>query len=345
MNNKLSITSRSFIALATVALLSLYFLPAWQINLYAPQYPEGLTMHIWVNDLTGDVDIINGLNHYIGMKHITVEMFPEFKYIPYVVAFYVLFGLIVVGTGNRKHLFYFIILFIIGALLVLYDLYRWGYDYGHNLDPMAAIQVPGLSYQPPIIGHRRLLNFDAYSYPDIGGWVVISAGILAGLVWFFEWKKNRKSINIRKRYNTSFVGFALLILFGLSSCSVAPEPFVVGNDDCYVCKMGIADFRFGGEVITKKGKIYKFDDMRCMMDFIKSGTVEEKDISKKLFMNFEKPNEFLDVETAWFVASKEIRSPMNSNISAYANKSAAETMLKGKQGEIVTWDEIYQKVK
>jgi copper chaperone NosL len=109
--------------------------------------------------------------------------------------------------------------------------------------------------------------------------------------------------------------------------------------------MGVADLRFGGEVITKKGKIYKFDDMRCMIDFLKSGTLEEKDIAKKLFMNFEKPNEFLNVNTAWFAASKETRSPMNSNISGFESKAAAENILKDKTGELASWDEIYQRVK
>lgn len=317
-------------------------MPAWRIDLYAPQYPEGLSMFIWINNITGDVDIINGLNHYIGMKNITVDMFPEFKYVPFVVALFMAYGMLVAITGKRKLLFIYLILLVIGALLVLYDIYIWGYEYGHDLDPTAPIQVPGLSYQPPVIGHKRLLNFDAYSYPAIGGWIVIGSAFLSGLVWYLERKKQRGKTSKTKTANLSVVA---LSLFMFSSCTVEPEPFVIGKDDCYVCKMGIADFRFGGEVITKKGKIYKFDDMRCMMDFIKSGTIEEKDISKKLFLNFEKPNEFLDVKTAWFVASKEIRSPMNSNISAYASKAAAENILKDKQGEIVTWDDIYQRVK
>ena len=142
-----------------------------------------------------------------------------------------------------------------------------------------------------------------------------------------------------------FVVAAYLTSLSFSSCSVDPEPFTIGKDDCHVCKMGVADLRFGGELITKKGKIYKFDDMRCMVDFLKSGTIEEKNMKQTLFMNFESPNEFLDVKNAWFVASKDIRSPMNSNISAFSNKSAAENMLKDKQGELVTWNEILQRVK
>ena len=149
-------------------------------------------MNIWINGLSGDVDIINGLNHYIGMKHITVDMFPEFKFLPFVVGFYMLLGLLVAVTGKRKFLLIYLVLTAIGGLLAMLDFYRWGYNYGHNLDPKAAIQVPGLSYQPPLIGHKRILNFDSYSFPDAGGWIVIGAAILAFGVWFAEWYHHHK---------------------------------------------------------------------------------------------------------------------------------------------------------
>ncbi|MBL7722567.1 MAG: hypothetical protein JNK27_00390 [Chitinophagaceae bacterium] len=194
MNNKLSVTSRILVAFASGALIAAFFLPVWRIDLFAPQYPEGLMMNIWINGLSGDVEIINGLNHYIGMKHISVDMFPEFKFLPYVVGFFMLLGMLVAVTGNRKFLLFYLILTAIGGALAMYDFYQWGYDYGHNLDPSAAIQVPGLSYQPPLFGHKRLLNFDAYSFPDVGGWVVIGAAALAFGVWFAEWYRQRKKI-------------------------------------------------------------------------------------------------------------------------------------------------------
>ncbi len=192
MNNKLSVASRILVAFASGALIAVFFLPAWRIDLFAPQYPEGLSMYIWINNITGDVDVINGLNHYIGMKHITVDMFPEFRFLPYVVAFFMLLGMLVAVTGNRRFLLYYIILTVIGGALAMYDFYKWGYEYGHNLDPKAAIQVPGLSYQPPQIGHKRHLNFDAYSFPDVGGWIVVGAAVLAFGVWFYEWYIHRK---------------------------------------------------------------------------------------------------------------------------------------------------------
>src|SRR4026209_2721026 len=110
MKQKLSITSRILVAFASGALVAVFFLPAWRIDLFAPQYPEGLTMNIWINGLSGDVDIINGLNHYIGMKHVTVAMFPEFKFLPYVVGFFMLFGMLISITGDRKYLFIYLAL-------------------------------------------------------------------------------------------------------------------------------------------------------------------------------------------------------------------------------------------
>ena len=128
MKQKLSVASRILVSFASGALIAVFFLPAWRIDLFAPQYPEGLTMNIWINGLTGQVDIINGLNHYIGMKHITEGMFPEFKFLPYVVGFFMLLGMVVAVTGKRKFLLAYLVLTAIGCALVMYDFYKWGYD-------------------------------------------------------------------------------------------------------------------------------------------------------------------------------------------------------------------------
>lgn len=186
---KLNHTSRLLIAIGSLVLIAVYFLPFWSIYLIAPQYPEGLSMQIWLYQISGQVEIINGLNHYIGMKHIKAEMFPEFRFLPYVFAVYILMGLLVAATGSKKFLMAYLGLLVIGAVAALGDFYMWGYDYGHNLDPTAAIQVPGLSYQPPLLGHKKLLNFDAYSYPDTGGWIVIAVVALFFIVLFFQWRK------------------------------------------------------------------------------------------------------------------------------------------------------------
>ena len=340
--NKLSIVSRILVAFASGALIAVFFLPAWRIDLFAPQYPEGLTMYIWINGISGDVDIINGLNHYIGMKHIKAEMFPEFKYLPFVVGFFMLLGMVVSITGNRKFLLAYLILTAIGGILALYDFYQWSYDYGHNLDPKAPIQVPGLSYQPPLIGHKRLLNFDAYSMPGVAGWIVIGAGFLAFSVWFVEWYMYRKSLRTRPGALSIPVIAAILVL---GSCGNKPEPFVAGKDLCSFCKMGISDLRFGGELVTRKGKVFKFDDLHCMDAFLESAYVEENEISRLLTIDFEKPNSFLDAREASYLQAPELKSPMGSNVAAFGSRESAINYKNKLEAEILNWQELQDKLK
>lgn len=345
MKHDLSVASRILVAFASGALIAVFFLPAWRIDLFAPQYPEGLTMNIWINGLSGDVDVINGLNHYIGMEKISEKMFPEFSFLPYVVAFFMLLGMIVAITGKRKFLLIYLILTALGGALAMYDFYKWGYKYGHNLDPTAPIQVPGLSYQPPVIGHKRLLNFDAYSLPDVGGWVVIAAAGLAFAVWFFEWYRHRKPGSFFRKRAVALLSFLSFCLLSFS-CSTKPQPFEAGKDNCHFCKMGITDTRFGGELVTKKGKIYKFDDLICLANFLKAGGEEQNNISQTLTVLFDKPNEFIDVNKASFVVSPEIKSPMASNTAGFSNKSVAENFAKGKtQSSVINWEQILQKVR
>jgi copper chaperone NosL len=189
---KLNIISRIIIAIASLCIIAAYFVPVWRIDLFAPQYPEGLVMKIWLSKLSGDVDIINGLNHYIGMKKISVEMFPEFSFLIYLVAAFILYGLVIAFTGSRKVLFSYLIVSLIGGVAAIIDFYRWGYDYGHSLNPDAPIKIPGMGYQPPVIGHKKLLNFDAYSMPDVGGYVIIGAVVIAGFIWFVEKRNSKK---------------------------------------------------------------------------------------------------------------------------------------------------------
>src|SRR6476659_4071496 len=113
--NKMIVPSRIIIAIASLCLSATYFFPVWFIFLIAPQYPEGLTMQIWLNKLSGQVEIINGLNHYIGMKHIKAEMFPEFDFLVYIVAAFIVLGLVIAIVGKRKLLFAYLVLTVLGC--------------------------------------------------------------------------------------------------------------------------------------------------------------------------------------------------------------------------------------
>jgi copper chaperone NosL len=174
---KLTTITRIVILIAALGMISALYVPLWQILMWAPQYPEGLEMKIWIDTISGDVKIISALNHYIGMKHIEVSMFPEFGYMKYIVLALVGFGVLTAAIGRRFMLAGYAALLVATGVAALVDFYLWGYDYGHNLDPAAPIVVPGMAYQPPLIGTKQLLNFTAFSGPDIGGWIFLVIGI------------------------------------------------------------------------------------------------------------------------------------------------------------------------
>ncbi len=326
---KMSTKSRILIAIGSLALIIMYFVPAWSIYLVAPQYPEGLSMQIWLNKITGQVQIINGLNHYIGMKHIEEKMFPEFTYLVYILGFFILFGWVIAITGRRKLLFAYLILSVIGGIAAMIDFYMWGYDYGHDLDPNAAIQVPGLSYQPPLIGHKKLLNFDSYSYPDTGGWVVVAVTGLFFIIWFLEWRKNKKPRQMTEPKRNVSYAIAMLAMLLLAACNPKPEKIAYGKDSCAECKMTIMDAKFAAEIVTKKSKVYKFDDARCVATFLERRGVELSNIHQILFVNYNNAGEFIKVTDAEFLVSSQLKSPMGGNAAAFkgdaeAKKKAAE---------------------
>ncbi|GAB4092917.1 hypothetical protein GCM10028786_18440 [Flaviaesturariibacter terrae] len=318
--------SRILIAAASLSLGLTYFLPVWFIYLLAPQYPEGLTMNIWLNHLSGQVEIINGLNHYIGMKHINESMFPEFGYLGIIMGAFIVLGLAVAAGGRRKHLSAYLLLLLVAAGAALYDFYQWGYDYGHHLDPKAAIQVPGLYYQPPLVGHKKLLNFDAYSYPDTGGWIVIGAGALCFAVWGWERFGRRRvtATGAKKRAQIPVAAIVLAAAIGLSSCHPGPQAFRIGRDACSDCKMTIMDARFGGELITAKGRVYPFDDLHCLAHFRR----QHPDIAQgaDLYFSDHSNGQLLPAGAAWTLRDKSFNSPMGSHAASFASKAAASSV-------------------
>lgn len=188
--------ARVLMVVAAALLVVVLVTPIWRIDLLAPQYPEGLGMLIRVNTITGiepnDLNNINGLNHYIGMKAIDPEAIPVLRVMPWVVGALALGALIVAAVGRRGPLLAWLGAFAIAGTAGMVEFWRWGYDYGHNLSPDAPIKVPGMAYQPPLIGSKQLLNFVAASWPDVGG---IAAGLafVAGAVALWLTFRARRS--------------------------------------------------------------------------------------------------------------------------------------------------------
>ncbi|WP_202628650.1 hypothetical protein [Sediminibacterium soli] len=191
---KMTVWARISAVLVIACVAMLWLFPMWRIDLAASQYPEGISMQIWINDIKGDVDIINGLNHYIGMRTIHKADFREFVYLPIALAGIGIMGLVTLLWNRRSGYYIWTACFLVLAFVSMYDFWKWEYDYGHNLNPEAPIKVPGMAYQPPLIGYKKMLNFHALSQPDIGGWFFIAAGIILVGTCLYEWKRSKKKL-------------------------------------------------------------------------------------------------------------------------------------------------------
>ena len=187
---------RILVLIASVLMIGVYFLPLWSVRLTAPQYPEGLGMHIRINTVEGatenDLNNINNLNHYIGMKRIEPEAIPELRIMPWIVAGIIVTGLATAALARRQLLYAWTAGFLAIALIGLIDFWKWEYDYGHNLDNEHAIlKIPGMTYQPPLIGAKQLLNFRAVSLPSTGGILAGVAMALALTAVVLAWRERK----------------------------------------------------------------------------------------------------------------------------------------------------------
>jgi copper chaperone NosL len=336
-NSKVSSLHRILFVVSGIVLFTILFFPMWQIQLSAPQYPEGLVLLIFPNSLGGNVDIINGLNHYIGMKTLHTSDFVEFTVLPYIIGFFSLLFIIAGLTGKRKYINLTFILFVCFGVIAMVDFWKWEYNYGHTLNPDAAIIVPGMSYQPPLIGFKQLLNFGAYSIPDIGGWIFVGVGIIGLFVVCREWFAARSKK--RNLYSgTILTAFFVAILF--SSCSAGPVPIITGRDNCQFCKMTISDNRFGAEILTNKGKTYKFDDAQCAISFLKAKQEVKNSMKEIYFTDFSDPHSLIPSGSAFILKSEKLQAPMGGLYSAFNSMDSLNKVKHEFPGSVTNWKEM-----
>lgn len=133
---------------------------------------------------------------------------------------------------------------------------------------------------------------------------------------------------------------AFTILFLLLSCTTDPKPIVYGTDECKFCMMKIMDQRFGAEVITEKGKIYTFDSVECMLQYLNENT--ETVHQNLLVTHISDPNILQDATNSYYVVSENIPSPMGGNLSSYNSKEEARATVKKDGGEVYSWKNILE---
>lgn len=198
--------NRILLLISSIILLGIFTMPIWQIELMAPQYPDGIKMYIWINKISGKtegtIQNINILNHYVGMKTIEPDSIPELQYFPFVIIGMSLLG-ILLSIAKIKHgaLIWVAILVILG-IFGMYDFYIWEYSYGHDLSSTAPIKVPGATYQPPLIGAKWLLNFKATSLPYWGSLFMGLSIIIASVGAFIDLKRKNKLAKSNSQLDT-----------------------------------------------------------------------------------------------------------------------------------------------
>ena len=190
-----------------------------------------------------------------------------------------------------------------------------------------------MSYQPPLIGYKKLLNFGAYSIPDAGGWIFTAVGLLLAVMAFREIRKRKTAIASVKR---ALPVAAVFCVFFLSSCSTGPQPIQFGKDACEFCKMAIFNQHFGGEIVTKKGKVFKFDDLHCITSFLKSNTLIQNDIAGIYLIDYA-TTRFVKAEESFLLTSDLLRSPMSSNTAAFMNNDSLKKFAQQNPGTSTTW--------
>jgi hypothetical protein len=188
---KLQMAPRMLLVSVAVLLLATLASPLWNLTMFAPQYPDGLRMDIYSHTLQGgrngqDVKEINVLNHYIGMRDLSNENFTEFKWMPFAIGVLALIALRSAVHGTMASLVDSVVLFTYFGAFSLWSFANKLYTYGHNLAQGAPVKVP--PFTPPLFGYQQIANFEVYSYPRTGTYIMLVAGVALFLALGLAWR-------------------------------------------------------------------------------------------------------------------------------------------------------------
>ncbi len=133
--------------------------------------------------------------------------------------------------------------------------------------------------------------------------------------------------------------FMGLIGFLLTSCNVEPQPINYGEDACHYCDMTIVDRQHASQLVTLKGKAYKYDAIECMVHSLQDEFMDTE-MAHYLVADFRQPGTLMDAKKASFLVSEKLQSPMGANLSAFSNEDAAKKAEQEFTGKTFSWEEI-----
>ena len=134
----------------------------------------------------------------------------------------------------------------------------------------------------------------------------------------------------------------IVVLFAAAAIGCAdPAPGTIeyGTDACDHCRMTIADPRFAGQLVTRTGKVYRFDDPRCLANFA-AGRVQFADVHSIWLNDYDTPPSLVHADRVVLLSSDQIRAPMNGQAAAFATRTGAQALQKTIGGRLLSWQEF-----
>jgi len=139
--------------------------------------------------------------------------------------------------------------------------------------------------------------------------------------------------------------FLLFAVFLLLACNPESQPINYGSDMCEFCRMSIVDQRFGSEIVTQKGKIFKFDAVECMVNYLEDREEDESKLEYILTNTLDAPGELIDVQECRFLRSKNMPSPMGMFINPFKDSTLAIRSQVENSGAIHDWTSLRREFK
>lgn len=141
----------------------------------------------------------------------------------------------------------------------------------------------------------------------------------------------------------TLAGAFLLIL--MVACSTEPQPLQYGQDACHFCKMTLVDQKFGAELVTRKGKVFKFDDIKCFLNYYHSGDESPENFEHELVIDYSNPGHLIRAHDSFYLKSENIVSPMAGELAAFEKKDSLDTFKKRWKGIYLVWGEVVTQFK
>ena len=152
-----------------------------------------------------------------------------------------------------------------------------------------------------------------------------------------EWKNYRKA---KKHAKGAGIVLALATCFLLNGCQTGPVAIVTGKDNCCFCKMTISDPRYGAELLTRKGKVYKFDDMHCIRSFLHSKMINEGEVKDIYLVDYAGNHSLVKAQESFLLQSEDIHGPMNGNMIAFKEKDSMKGMAVQLKAIATSWEQL-----